>query len=281
MQGYSGDIFEENTYLGHSDLTVPLFINCCGYLKSTGLDVSLKRTRSDFYIIYLINGIGHYKFSDEIISIDAGNIILYKPDQYMDYYYLGYEKTELYWIHFTGFYAEEMLKDLELYDKSYHSVGVDTNCISLFENIIHEIQIKKPHFHKLCTGYLLQLLSTFSRKASFPNQTKSIIDSDIEDIITCMNHEYNQEHSISYYAKKCNLSVYQFTRNFKRFTQLPPAKYIEKIRVAKAKELLSDTSLTISEISNLIGYNDPFYFSKVFKRATNCTPSSFRGKNSP
>jgi AraC-like DNA-binding protein len=44
----------------------------------------------------------------------------------------------------------------------------------------------------------------------------------------------------------------------------------------KSKELLIDTDLTINEISDVVGYNDPFYFSKVFKRNTGLTPTAFR-----
>lgn len=280
MQGYSGSIFEDNIYLGHKDLTVPYFINCCGYLKASGLDVSLKRTRDDFYLVYLTNGTGHYRFNDESTALDAGSIILYKPGQKQDYYYLGNEKAELYWIHFTGFEVGNSLKDLELFDKDYFRIGVDTECINIFENIIHEIQIQKPHFHKLCIGYLLQLLSLLSRKAFFSEKGEGIFkDSNIENAIKCMNKEYLKGHPISFYAQKCNLSVYQFIRNFKSATKLPPAKYLEKLRIAKAKELLCDTALTISEISYLVGYNDPFYFSKVFKKTTDITPSYFREKH--
>jgi len=277
MQGYSGIVYEGNTYIGNEDLSVPYFINCCGYLKANGIDVSLNRCRKDYYLIYLINGIGHYRLGRETVTADAGNIILYKPGEKQEYYYLGDEKAEIYWMHFTGCEVENLLLSLSLSEKNIYRTGIDSGCINIFESMIHETQIKKPNFHQLCIGYLLQLLSAFSRKAVFLEKGEGVFkNSDIENAIKLMHAEYQQQHDMQYYAGTCNLSVYQFIRSFKKATRLSPARYVEKIRINKARELLIDSSLTVNEISTIVGYNDAFYFSKVFKKVTNTTPTSFR-----
>lgn len=276
MQGYSGTIYEDDIYSGHQNMSVPYFINCSGYLKTSGIDVSLNRNRSDFYIIYLINGRGHYHFNKNLYTVDAGNIILYKPGEEQDYYYLADENAEIYWIHFTGSEAANLLLNLSLSDRNFYKVGIDSECINFFEGIIQEIQIKKPQYHQVCIGLLIQLLALFSRKSKIIDKGEGVLDNSLGNVIKCMHSEFQEDHSIDYYAKKCNLSVYQFIRNFKSAIQLPPGKYIEKLRISKAKELLSNTNLTINEISGRIGYNDPFYFSKVFKKSTNTTPTSFR-----
>ncbi|HHW48535.1 MAG TPA: AraC family transcriptional regulator [Clostridiaceae bacterium] len=277
MQAYSGIICDMDTYLGHEDLSRPLFINSCGYFNLDGFDTSLTRCRKDFYLIYLINGIGHYKLGQHVIEVDAGNIVIFKPGEKQEYYYLGEEKAEAYWIHFTGYEAGNLLDSLSLSDRNIYKTGVDSECINIFESIIHEIQIRKPCFHQLCVGYLIQLLSLFSRKAVFLEKGEGIFKNNkIENVIKVMNENYQQQREIDYYAKMCNLSVYQFIRNFKKVTHLSPARYIEKIRINKAKELLADTNLTVNEISGLVGYSDAFYFSKVFKKVTNFSPAAFR-----
>jgi hypothetical protein len=96
MIGYSGTVYEDNIYQGHEDLSIPYFINCCGYLKANGVDVALNRCRSDYYLIYLVNGTGHYMLDGETVTLEAGNIILYKPGEIQKYYYLGNEKAEIY-----------------------------------------------------------------------------------------------------------------------------------------------------------------------------------------
>jgi len=277
MQDYSGIICDEDIYLGHEDLSEPLLINSCGYFNLDGINTSLNRCRKDFYMIYLINGIGHYKLGQHEVTVDAGNIVIYKPGEKQEYYYLGDEKAEAYWIHFTGYEAENLLNSLSLLNKNVYRTGVDSECINIFESIIHEIQIRKPYFHQQCIGYLIQLLSLFSRKAIFLEKGEGIFKNiNIENVIKVMHEDYQQQREIDYYAKMCNLSVYQFIRNFKRATHLSPARYIEKIRINKAKELLAETNLTINEISGLVGYSDAFYFSKVFKKVTNFSPSDFR-----
>lgn len=258
-------------------MVTPYFINCCGYIKIKSTSISLIRRRVDYYLIYLVNGVGHYRIGDEYQTVQSGNIILYKSLEDQDYYYIGEEKAELYWIHFTGNAVEQQLISLGLGDKHIYQVGIQTECIQLFERMIHEINIKNPAYHSLCISYLLQILSLFSREALLNSKGQRVFkNSDIEDVIKKMHLEYQQDHSIGYYADSCNLSIYQFIRKFQKSMQLSPARYIEKIRVDKGKELLSDTDLTISEISNVIGFNDPFYFSKVFKKSTGLNPLAFR-----
>lgn len=277
MEGYSGTTYEDDVYNGRANCLVPYYINCCGYLKASGIDVALKRTRKDYYLVYLINGIGHYKLGGNTLSVDAGNIILYRPWEDQDYYYTAAEKAEIYWIHFTGSEVKNSLSDLSFSTGNIYKAGIDSDCINIFENIIHELQIKKPQYHLLCIGHLLQLLSFFSRRVIFLQKGEGIFKNYyMEKVIKSMHAEFHQKHTIDYYSKMCNLSLYQFIRNFKIATGMPPAKYIEKLRIAKAKELMTNTNLTLSEISGIVGYNDPFYFSKVFKRITDTTPTAFR-----
>ena len=124
---------------------------------------------------------------------------------------------------------------------------------------------------------MLQLLSSFSRENSVLHNRERILGNhNIENIIRAMNENYHREYSVENYAKMCNLSISQFIRNFKKQTMYSPAKYIEKIRIAKAKELLCSSNLSIAEISSIVGYKDPYYFSKVFKKVASITPSEFR-----
>ncbi len=273
MYSYSGSVQEDDVYFGHKELSMPYWINCCGYIKLDDIDVALNRTRMDFYLIYLINGAGHYITDNGTITAKAGSIILYRPEEHQNYYYKAVEKTELYWIHFTGYEAESLLNELDFRSGNFYPAGIHAEFIELFENIIHELQMKKPRFQQLCISYLLQLLSAFSREAG---GERAAGKNDLENAVKAMNEEFQQEHSIDYYARKSHLSLFQFIRNFKKLTGYTPVRYIEKIRIAKAKELLRDSSLSIAEISGIVGYSDPFYFSKVFKKASGETPTQFR-----
>ncbi|MDF2835488.1 MAG: yesS 2 [Paenibacillus sp.] len=278
MHGYSGSVLEDNVNLGHEELSVPYFINCCGYLKQDGLDVSLNRTRMDFYLIYLINGAGHYITTNGTVTAKAGSVVLYRPGEHQHYYYEAADKAELYWIHFTGSQAANLMDELGFTGSHFFQPGMSAEYVELFESIIHELQMKKRHYHQLSISYLLQLLTRLSRGAAMGNGEKNAENSPLEGVIKVMNEQFHHEHAMEHYARMSNLSVFQFIRNFKKRTRYSPAKYIEKLRIAKAKELLCDSNLSIAEISSIVGYKDPFYFSKVFKKTSGEAPSEFRGK---
>lgn len=277
MRTYSGHIIEnDNVYKGFEDDKNPYSINCCGYIKFITKDAALQRKRVDYYLIYIMNGFGYYKIKGKEYKVPAGSIVLYRPGDEQDYYYLHEDQTELFWIHFSGYAVNELLRKYHLSDNNIYSVGIQTECINLFNKVIHEMQIKNPLYEQSCVNYFLNLLLNFSRTNLQHQGDQSFKNSFIEATVKKMHIEYQNDHPVNYYAKQSNLSVYQFIHKFKELTGTSPMKYIERIRIDKSKELLTNTDLTVTEVADIVGYNNPFYFSRVFKKNTGSTPSAYR-----
>jgi len=77
-------------------------------------------------------------------------------------------------------------------------------------------------------------------------------------------------------AEKSFLSERQMKRRFKAATGESPMNYIQRIRVALAREKLDTTSLNIEQISQQVGYNDTNHFRSLFKKFYEMTPTEYR-----
>ncbi len=91
-----------------------------------------------------------------------------------------------------------------------------------------------------------------------------------------MNDNYRKDISLETVSREVNINPYYFSKKFKEETGVNFIDYLTDIRIKKAKELLEDDSLSIKEICSLSGYSDPNYFSRIFKKVENITPSEFR-----
>ena len=90
-------------------------------------------------------------------------------------------------------------------------------------------------------------------------------------------HEnYNKPICIEDYASDHNMSVSWFIRNFKEYTQMTPAQYILSLRISNAQTLLESTNYNVTEIADIVGYDNPLYFSRIFKKQSGMSPSEFR-----
>lgn len=280
MKTYSGCVFEEaDVYNGYKDMSSPYSIARCGYNKFITKNASMKRKRVDYYLIYIINGCGYYRLDNIEHKISAGHMILYSPGQWQDYSYDHNDTPELFWIHFTGYAMDQLIEQLDLNDTFYYT-GIHTKYIDLFNEIIHEMQVKKPLYDKYCLHLFLNILSELAWSIHY-DRSNSFKDDFLESTLHYMHKHYQSNHTVDFYAKKVNLSVYQFIHKFTKITGISPMRYIEKIRIDKSKELLAASSLTITEISDIVGYNNSFYFSRVFKKNTGMTPTIYRTHTLP
>ena len=139
-----------------------------------------------------------------------------------------------------------------------------------------EYTLKKPFFDNQLSALLLELFVVIGRRLSLQDAADAPKNQPLLDEVRLrMHREYAQNHPMSYYADSCSLSLSRFTHLFKAGVGVSPLEYINRIRVAAAKELLLNTSLSIGEIAALVGCANQNYFGRLFRRRTGQSPRQF------
>lgn len=98
----------------------------------------------------------------------------------------------------------------------------------------------------------------------------------IRQVMNYINSNYAQELSLKTLSHKLNINPAYLGQLFQKETGQPFNEYINYFRMEKAKQLLLNTNLTATEISKKIGFNDPNYFFRLFKKKMGIPPSELR-----
>jgi AraC-like DNA-binding protein len=98
----------------------------------------------------------------------------------------------------------------------------------------------------------------------------------IEHSIEFMRSHLNQPLQVSTLATVASLSSSHFFAMFKRLTGRTPIEFFIGLRMRRACDLLDETSLSVKEIAAVLGYDDQFYFSRVFKLTAQMPPTQYR-----
>lgn len=123
------------------------------------------------------------------------------------------------------------------------------------------------------TEFLMRLCSNFA-KSVYDRHTEIV-----ESICRIIDQRLNQSLSVEMIADEIFLSRGYATQIFKKVTGESINRYIINQRIEKAKELLRNTHLKINEVSLSVGYDNPTYFSSVFKNEVGISPREYRQRN--
>lgn len=90
------------------------------------------------------------------------------------------------------------------------------------------------------------------------------------------SQHYNTPISIRTYAAQQNVSISWFLRCFRQVTGQTPMQYILSLRMTNAISLMRNTDWNLTQIAAAVGYDDPLYFSRLFRRHKGMSPSAYR-----
>ena len=228
--------------------------------------------RNDHLLFYVAKGSEYIQLDQERV-MEEGSFVLFRPGEKQIHAQKEREISEFYYIHFN---APEDFDLFGFQSSVLYSVAPSPHINDLFEQIIQELQSKRPAYEKMCVSLFFSILSLLERKCAKETAPLGRYVDQISFVIQQMNREYSASCSLDDYAKMCCMGKFHFLRLFKEITGFSPIEYRNNIRIQHAKEMLTDSDDPIEEICRNVGYKSNVYFCDAFKRKVGVSPSQYR-----
>ena len=255
-----------------------LSVNNCGYSVTAGSDMTTARPRgrSDYLLLYVWHGELRLRENGAEMTAGEGSVIIFRPWESQNYTHIAAKHTETYWLHFSGYGAPELLRKSGL-DGRIHILGCVAEVREQFLRVIHELQMKQYQYEMYCNAHMLFLFSVLSRsRMQRANEGCAQKYRRIAEVMEQMNLHCREELDVAALAEMCDLSQYHFIHLFREYTGMSPYAYLTRLRLERAKDLMTSTTMNISEIADAVGYGNPLYFSRLFHKHVGISPSRFR-----
>ncbi len=260
---------------------LPFQILCCGFCRLSSLrdgDEERPQGREAFLLLYFHAGQAHFYFegAEEAVFVHAGQMLLIPPGGPRPIRCLAGDEAEIYWVYFDGSQAESLLGRYRISSSGeLFPSGVSVEYKDAFLKMFAEMRLQRA-FYEDRLSILLQEILLMTQRRKDETKDNSGLRKEIEEAASYFTKNYNKEIVIQDYAREHFLSPYYFSRNFKKYTGLTPARYLLSLRISHAQSLLEDPAYTITEIARMVGYKDPLYFSRIFKKHVGVSPRDYR-----
>ena len=235
--------------------------------------------RSDWHLLYVESGEMLFEVEGHPVTVGAGGCVIYPPKASQKYEQVS---GVCYWIHFSGKCIDEIVMDAGLKSKCViPSDGASEEIVRIFERMLYRYVANQSLRHLSLASDLLCLLLEIGRVAK-----NEVTDRDgrLRDLIVHMHKHYAQEIDLDRYAAMAGLSHGRFVHLFKESVGVSPYAYVLELRLSRAAELLLSTNHSVAQVSYAVGFSDPLYFSRRFKKRYQLSPLTFRkefGHHSP
>lgn len=258
---------------------------------------SMEPNRHENYeTVYMKKGYAVFEIAGQPVPLGPNDIIIIKPMQYHKFIVKSESGCEFIVLNFKfenkidGEYSEVPLEDFLNFVSSRETgpyitlkVSQKNEIVVLLNRILKERDNVEPGSEFLNYLLVMELFVLLSRalKMEWENsiKTKSPKLKELIGIaINFIHTNFERDISLGDIAKFVFLSPSYFTRAFKEETGMSPINYLLKIRIERAKELLTDTGLKISDIALNVGFSNQQRFNEMFKKFTCLTPLQYRKK---
>lgn len=233
--------------------------------------------------VYVIDGIISVTADDRVHTLKTGDIIFHKP---MEFHKLKTINEKNATLLIMSFYLEG--DSVEYFENAVFSLGSEAQ--EKIEQIITFLRKNKPEENK--NNYLFRLKNDPVLIQETANYTElfliSLLSSDVKTkgvttrsalvykkIINVMKENVENNLTIDELAELCGMSTSNLKKVYSMYSVFSIHKYFVKLKVARAIEMLEE-GYNVTEISDILGFNNQNYFSIVFKRETSMSPLNYR-----
>jgi len=257
-----------------------LFITHIGYFpKASHHYRERKKGCEDNILIYCLQGKGWFVIDKKKYLIKPNQFIhIPATTAYMRYGADEQDPWTIYWVHYSGrdmFNFNQSLKIKE--HNGVQDILFNEKAIDIWKNMYQSLEMGYSR-DNLCNANLClyHFLATFFYPDKHLHQDGPAEPDLINDTVHYMRAHLHERLNVEDFAALNNLSASHFSNLFRKSTGMPPIDYFIHLKMQKACQLLYSPSLKIKEIAYAIGYDDPYYFSRIFKKLMGISPEQYR-----
>jgi len=238
------------------------------------------RILQEYQINYITEGEGIMETRDGTYPVREGSLILLRPNVWHRYRPLKQTGWMEHYVGFIGEIADKIMQSAELLAESHViQIGFQESIMNSFQEIFNHAVSERPGYHQVCSGLVVQILGQIISIKKSENFRHSILEKAIQKACLIIRDNPAKNLNIEELARDLNINYSLFRKAFKKYTGLSPMQYHTALRMKQAVYLLTNTDLSVKEISFNLGFCSVFYFSKLFKEKTGSTPSDYRKGN--
>lgn len=239
------------------------------------------RILKEFQLIYITKGRGSFHWiidgdEERVEPVEAGTVLLLFPGIWHSYAPDPDVGWDEYWVGFQGDVPESIMKkgllDIE---HPVARVGLHDDILTDYRYIFDIIMEEPPAFQMILGGLVLKMLGrivSLIQGEGIATGTEKAVR--IAKIL--FQEQLAGQLDLDSILARVDMSYSNFQRVFKMYTGLSPYQYYLQMKIHEACRLLLENDLSVKEIAYQLSFDNPYYFSRLFKKKTGLTPTEWQ-----
>ena len=238
------------------------------------------RVLNEYQLVYITRGSGYFESAScSRTKIEAGTMFMLFPGEWHSFGPDPGTGWADHWVGFNGCIIDDKIKaGFFTFKNCVFRVGVDEQIINTFHDILEIVTNEKKGFQQMAAGLVFSLIG----RVYYENLNHTFGDSYMTRIINqakaIMKEDMSGSIALEEIAASLNISYSLFRREFRRACGTSPGQYRQELKLAKAKEMLYSTNLSIAQIAEKLHFECLGQFSTFFRKKVGIPPLEFRKK---
>ncbi len=272
-----------NRHIGQMPFLNAIYITHIGYFPNAQYHYrERKHGCEDYILIYCLGGKGHIETAAAKFTLQANQFMFLPPNQYHMYQADIQDPWTIYWVHFSGSKLQELEQQFRIsqYEKPtdiYYSEEILQTWQEMYASLDKGYSADNISFANLSLYRFISFFIFPGRKKLIAQEEEAIEKGPLEKSIDFMKANISGRFTVEDLAMQFHISTSHYTALFKKKTGMSPMDYFIRVKIHYACQMLSQSKLKIKEVGEKIGYDDPYYFSRIFKKVTGKSPAQYKG----
>lgn len=247
------------------------------YLQAVGHRVR-RSVHTDHLLIFCHQGSGRFQTEHHNGELQAGQVLFLRKGVAHSYQAAQDAPWSIYWAHFAGDLVDQYMEYIGVQADTSAPVVRLSNWRALLPDVTQLLNLQHQRLtleRALLAANILQKLLIqlpgLRRDELTPSTTFTLTT-----LERFMHDNSHRSLELKDFALFSGLSIYHFSKKFRQLTGTSPIRYFNNLKIREAQRMLVETNHSVRQVGHTLGFEDAYYFSRLFKKVTGQSPSYFR-----